>query len=299
MGTSIQIAVPAIGLQPPQWWGAIMQRLIRWSREYEIDLLMAASAMPDDAKNQCIRQWDLLNGKNGTLTHENRNALVGGFQADWLFFIDYDTVPPLDALPRLLAHNHPFVCGVYYHRNSPHAPLVYKRQETGLYAVLTDFEPGTIFYEPGLGTGLGCALIHREVFEGIRGHYRQVMRPDGSRYLVHQADILHTGVPGKIRREDTLYLGGDGKAVYVQKALAVDPALEANRAYPYFDMEHGRTEDLGFCERAERVGYTPKIDTGITCEHWHLFPITSDHFVTLRDEAKLAGVLPSEVPAHA
>lgn len=296
MGTRIQIGIPAIGLQPPQWWGKIMQRCITWSKTYDLDLVMASSAMPDDAKNQVIRQWEFLNGKNGTLTHENRNAIAEAFTADWLFFIDYDTVPPVDALPRLLAHNHPFTCGVYYHRNSPHAPLVYRRQENGLYSHISDFEPGTIFHEPGLGTGLGCALIHREVFEAMRAHYRQYMRADGSRFIVHEADVIRTGLPGKLRRDNSIFIDGDG-GYLTQKARPIDPTLEANRAFPYFDMEHGRTEDLGFCERAERLGYVPKIDTGIVCEHWHLFPITSDHFVTMRDEMKLAGVMPGVIDA--
>lgn len=294
--TSVQIAVPVIGLQPSQWWSKIAAYMARWSKDYDVDILTTASAMPDDAKNQALRAWDIINGKNGSLTHENRNQLVGGFDADWLFFIDYDTVPPVDALARLLAHNYPFVCGTYYHRNSPHHPLVYRRREDGLYGVVSDYEPGAVFCEPGLATGLGCALIHREVFDRIRAQYKQYMRADGSRFLVHEADVIRTSLPGKLRRNESVFVDGDGGWL-VQRARDIDPTLEANRAFPYFDMEHGRTEDLGFCEKAERVGFPVRVDTGIVCDHWHLLPINQMQFDTLRDEYKLAGIMPSEVEA--
>ena len=46
-----------------------------------------------------------------------QQALDGGFSN--LMFLDDDTIPPHDVIPRLLAHNLPIVSGVYYRRSPP------------------------------------------------------------------------------------------------------------------------------------------------------------------------------------
>jgi hypothetical protein len=56
--------------------------------------------------------------------------------------LDIDTIPPLDALPRLLAHNLPLISATYYGRAEG----------------------------SGRVPGMGCALIAREVFEQISWH---------------------------------------------------------------------------------------------------------------------------------
>jgi hypothetical protein len=288
---SVTIAVPTTEVQHKEWWARIMGHSWRWATEFDLHgPLAGGAAMPDVAKNIIAAAY--MNGNNHHLTAQNRNAIANRFETDWLFFIDQDTVPPPDALARLFAHNRPFVCGVYYHRNDPHAPLLYKRLPNGLYNVIKDFEQGAIFQGDGYATGLGCALIHRSVFEAITQQYRVFMQDDGSRKLVHIDDIRSAGLPAQ-------YRGGvfaDRDRYFEVRELAeVPPEVEENSDFPFFEMNYGRTEDLGFCERASRVGYPVLIDTAITCLHWHMFPITERHFTELRDALKISGTSPSTI----
>lgn len=82
-------------------------------------------------------------------------------QADWLFFLDSDVIPPHDAVLRLLAHNQPLVSGLYCRRSPPAAvPVMIKN---GVW--LTDFKQGAVIDVDFVGAG--CFLIHRTVFENF------------------------------------------------------------------------------------------------------------------------------------
>jgi hypothetical protein len=236
----------------------------------------------------------MQNGRNGNITSENRNKVIAQLspESEYLFFIDDDTVPPVDALDRLLAHQHPFVTGTYYHRNSPHLPLVYERSAVGLYDQVMDFEQGAIFQGEQYATGLGCALIHKSVFKAIREQFIQLQRPNGSRFLVHQDDLREGRFPSRLVPGTQEVLDNGDQMILVMQVKRVLPQWENQFPFPYFEMEHGRTEDFGFCERAARCGFFPRIDTGIKCDHWHLFPVTHEQFEQLREYGKRNGELP-------
>lgn len=80
--------------------------------------------------------------------------------ASHLMFVGADTIPPLDALPRLLVHNVPYVSGLYYSRNI-------EGKNTAIAWVNGD-DQQTFLDNKGLtevdGVGNDCILISRGVF---------------------------------------------------------------------------------------------------------------------------------------
>jgi hypothetical protein len=98
------------------------------------------------------------------------------------------------------------------------------------------------------------------VFEKIRDAHDVFVRPNGS-YFAFPKDKVKgkrmTGVP-KGREEVR-----DGE--YIVPVSMVDP--DDRRAFPYYAMEYGRTEDHLFCELAANVGERPWLDGTIECLH--------------------------------
>lgn len=91
-----------------------------------------------------------------------RQALDSG--ARWVLWLDSDTVPPPDALRRLLALGVPFASGVYAldFAEGPRA-CVYVRGERGYHALGPPYAERSVVEVDGVG--FGCALVHRSVFE--------------------------------------------------------------------------------------------------------------------------------------
>jgi hypothetical protein len=80
-----------------------------------------------------------------------------------LLFIGADTIPPLDVLPKLLAHNKDVVGGVYYNRFQPNRAIVWKNgnpewNERGLLP--TELQEVD-------GMGMDCVLLSRKAFESV------------------------------------------------------------------------------------------------------------------------------------
>jgi cellulose synthase/poly-beta-1,6-N-acetylglucosamine synthase-like glycosyltransferase len=116
--------------------------------------------------------------REGFLTHEKKYT--------HLFFLDADVIPPADIIPRLLEHNKPICCGWYpsdrnvsFNRAGQQfkmrmkMPMVYGHidgfsRELTLQRLWTleDLTPARL--EEVSSTGMGCALIRREVLEKIR-----------------------------------------------------------------------------------------------------------------------------------
>ena len=103
----------------------------------------------------------------------NRNKLVERFlktDCEWIFFIDTDTVPPLNALD-MMKHKLDICSGYYYQWSSKQLiPLIFKRVK-GRYRP----DPGRPTDIPNVvevdATGAGCLLINRKVFENIEKPY--------------------------------------------------------------------------------------------------------------------------------
>jgi GT2 family glycosyltransferase len=91
---------------------------------------------------------------------------------DYIFWIDSDTIPPIDVLDRFLHHNKEVVSGVY----------TYKGTDRVVATILVDKEKdlcSTVPYEKVIEQGLkdelleiracgfGCLLMHKSIFEQI------------------------------------------------------------------------------------------------------------------------------------
>ena len=110
----------------------------------------------------------------GRDTAQGRNDAVRALReknVKYVWFVDDDTVPPLDAgrqLAYLLDQNGPpfgkvmVAGGIYTTRSSPPEPLVFMEQGAGPFY---DWKVGETFKCWGLGTG--CMMINLEVFDHL------------------------------------------------------------------------------------------------------------------------------------
>ncbi len=264
----VDIGVACAPTQINQWWVPLMQRLlVSQQKGIEIGRIHAvSSALPDHNKNYVVDDQQGRITPNNTkrrddLTDANRVRAAGGFlggDADWLFFIDDDTVPPEGALEHLLNLGKPFVGGVYYLGKFPHNPIAYYKQDDGTYAALVDYPHGALIEVDSIG--MGCTLLHRSVFEEIQKGHKVYQRPNGSLYPMPLARVKNNK-PNK-----------NGGEAYVKNGWMHEPLLERSpedkRPWPFYALEYGRTEDHYFCELAANVGIKPYLDTAVVCDHW-------------------------------
>jgi predicted SAM-dependent methyltransferase len=87
----------------------------------------------------------------------------------YLFFLDYDTIPPANALCRLVYHleNHPeydIAAGLYCTKSSPPWPLLWR--EWGL-GVSWDFTLGEVLLEKVVGVPMGCTVVRVSLFKRL------------------------------------------------------------------------------------------------------------------------------------
>jgi glycosyltransferase involved in cell wall biosynthesis len=152
---SIFIAIPNMGHIQTD----LMLRTIQWIYSAKVILFPPQNFSPISvARNKCVEEF-----------------LAQDF--DYLFFIDSDTVPPPDALKKMLEAAKPFVTGVTCNLKKCEdgmlrpAPMVFR------YNNGTDYEDG---YKPVLkregleeidACGMSCALIHKSVFKDMEAPY--------------------------------------------------------------------------------------------------------------------------------
>lgn len=103
-----------------------------------------------------------------------RNQLAEQMLGDWLFMLDTDHQFDPDICARLVdrmnTHNADVVTGLYQHRQWPHVPVLYLKNEEDLFSPVGSW--GTPNTAPDVfkvdSAGAGCMLVHRRVFEKIR-----------------------------------------------------------------------------------------------------------------------------------
>ena len=263
----IDIAVATITSQLSSWWSRVMVMLLHTDRSGQVEIgrvRVVSSALPDVNKNKSIEMK-----RRNSLTDANRNEIVaGGFLddgADYLFFMDDDTVPPVDAILRLLRLGYPLVSGLYFMPSEPYNPIAYMKKEgTGLYEAVYDYPKGGLFEVDAIG--MGCALIHRSVYEKIKQKHTVMERYNGSLFPILKKQVKKPFIKKHIKRETPYVVNG----VYCEQ---VTPQREDDiRSFPFYLLEHGRTEDFHFCELAANVGIKPYLDTTVVCEHYKTLP---------------------------
>lgn len=107
--------------------------------------------------------------ERGFQTAEARNKLVvSGLssEADYLFFMDSDSVVSPEDLDRLVKAKKDVISGIYFMRGMPYNPVIYESDWKGKgYVFLKDVKDGIERID---GCGMGCCLIRRKVFEKVR-----------------------------------------------------------------------------------------------------------------------------------
>jgi hypothetical protein len=269
----VDIAVACSSAQSPNWWGPLMGLIMYTFREGTVDigqLRTATGALPDSKKNNQIG----VIKKRWSLTDVNRNSIVNeGFlngDAEWIFWIDDDTVPPIDAIIRLVKAGREFIAGLYFLPQEPYNPIAYKRTPENLYNPIYNYPKGGVFEVDSVG--MGCTLIHRSVYQRIKNEHKVFMRYNGSIFPVHKSQVKLPEAYRHDKRRKPVVKYGE----YRERVVLQDP--EDDRNFPYYLLEHGRTEDHHFCELADNVGVKPWIDATITCEHWKMQPTTVEAY---------------------
>lgn len=149
---SVMVAIPNMGDIRTD----LMLRVISWSRGHKMILFPPQNYSPVSvARNLCVAAF-----------------LRGGY--DYLFFVDADTVPPIDAIDKLLATGKKIISGVTCNLKLCEdgllrpAPMVMNyvnknNREDGLMPIL---KPSGV--EQVDAFGMSCCLIHKSIFDGMK-----------------------------------------------------------------------------------------------------------------------------------
>lgn len=148
----ILIGTATTGLVRIEWVQARYGQIIptNWSHVqmlHYLDSYMPLRYQVDDAQNLIVKE-----------------CIEKDFQ--WLLLWEHDVLPPPDACFRIDKYmskgDIPVVSGLYYTRNRPSEPLVYRGRGTGTY---TNWKHGDLVWCDGIPTGF--LLIHRSILQAM------------------------------------------------------------------------------------------------------------------------------------
>lgn len=129
---------------------------------------------------QVMTDYDIVVGcEMGNQIAHNRNKLIERFlktNIEWIFFIDTDTVPPINALD--MTKHKLDICSGYYYQWINHQdinkrelmPLIFEKVEKG-YKPFKGRPTKIKNVVEADGAGAGCLLINRRVFANIERPY--------------------------------------------------------------------------------------------------------------------------------
>jgi hypothetical protein len=243
----LSLGVPFYGGVPDGWWVQMLQFVSALSKQVQFREVISCGTMTAD---------------------HSRNLITDDFlksDAEWLLWIDSDTMPPVGTVERLLGTGKTLVSGLYYGKNPPHNPIAYYLHNGAVTPVdmVRKWEKGEII--PVDAAGMGCMLTHRSVYEDIQKNYEVFQIPGGGLFTIHKNDIL-----GDLDKKHE----HDGKMYKGQlRQRAIKPTL-ANMRFPFFMVSYLRTEDLFFFDMARRVGHSVWLDTSVECGHLRNVPYT-------------------------
>lgn len=273
----IDIGVACSGSHYPDWTSGVLAMLLAEAQTGNVEINQIrfvntalvdvskniVAADPRDALGNDIPPASVEEKRRNSLTDSNRVSVARGFlqgEADYLFFMDDDTVPPRGVLSHLAALQKDFVAGLYFLPGPPFNPIAYYRTKDGTYAAVYHYTKGELKQVDSVG--MGCTLIHRSVFERVIAGHTVYERHNGSLAVVPN---------NRIGCNDVAVMGQDAPDYFVANGYLLSRvrqrSVDDNRPWPFFAMEYGRTEDHHFCELAANVGVKPWLDTLIECQH--------------------------------
>lgn len=278
----VDIGVACSKMTSPDWWSPVMALIVETERSGVArigNIRTVSSALPDANKNNTVGQVK----KRWSLTDANRNEIANkGFlneDADYIFWMDDDTVPPPGTIAHLINLRRPFVAGLYFLPKKPYNPIAYLRHEdSGLYYALYNYQKGALIEVDSVG--MGCTLIHRSVYEQIRDGHTVFERYNGALIPVPNSQVMKPFIAEHKRRQAPYVRAG----VYHEQVKPKDENDDRN--FPFYLLEHGRTEDHYFCELAANVGIRPMVDTSITCQHWKMNDVTEEEYIDEIEKAE-------------
>lgn len=269
--TVIDIAIACSKSQTPKWWTALLLEVILNIRRNDIEIgqiFTAGTALFDYNKNKFVKDFLGRTGeRNIPATDEQRNMDTEDFmngRADWLYWIDDDTIHPPGTISRLMNIGKPFVSGLYLHKVFPFPPIAYMKTDIGEYEPVKEFDKGEIVEVDSVG--MGCALIHRSVYEKVRAYHDVYLRGNHELFALPKTSVRNlNNLNGKIKRAAGYIVDG----IYCMPVAKVedDSPVWEKRQWPYYAMNYGRTEDHYFCELAAEAGIKPYLDTNVFCKH--------------------------------
>ena len=278
----IDIGIPTNKNESSSWWPKIMQLIRNTEKRGEVEigeLYTPSSAMPSVSKN--LATTELIARQRLTdLSRDNilAQAMQNPTKADAIFWIDDDTEPPDGTIERLAQMNQDIAAGIYYYRHPPCHPIAFIRGPDGLYARAWQFQRGEIIYVDAVG--MGCTLVKMNVYHEIMRQFVIFKRvPTGTVVAVHRDDVL-------LVDEVDMALGGKvlvtPGGIIRQEVLTGPISGLGLDKYPFYVMEFGRSEDMHFCELAQRCGFKIALDTGVECNHWGATAISGKDFRMMR-----------------
>jgi protein-L-isoaspartate O-methyltransferase len=95
----------------------------------------------------------------------SRTRIAQSLDDGWIFFLDWDVIPPADVIPRLLKHDKEIISGIYFNRYPPYFPVIYRHRKGALYENILSYPKNELIRVDGVG--LGCCLISKIVFDTI------------------------------------------------------------------------------------------------------------------------------------
>ena len=192
MAIEVDIAVACNYMQHFEWWSEVFANIINEVQLGDITIgkiYTSGTAVADNSKNRLVGAE--VQGRRLSDTDNNRNRLVGidvsgkgnteGFMssdAEWVFWMDDDTVPPRGTIKKLLDLRRDIVAGLYFLGGPPHNPLAYVRTEEGFYRPIYNYTPGTLTQVDAVG--MGCTLVHKDVYRKIMDAHEVFLRPNAS-----------------------------------------------------------------------------------------------------------------------
>jgi len=242
----IDIGIACNKWQDPGWWSPLVRQVGHLWR-YGVEFGSLYTEMSTDI------------GRNrSVITRKFRQG-----DAEWLWFIDDDTIPCEHALMKLLQLNAPIAALPYFYKDREKhmfAPLIYMREENNRYKPITNYHRGEILEVDAVG--MGMTLIHRSVFDAILTKYTVGIEDAKGAVVMIRKNSTPESRPG-IRKGDA-------------------EKWEKHDYIPFFVSEKGRTEDYYFCELAADVGIKPVVDTLYECDHIGRTGYNGSNFRALR-----------------